>query len=78
MQFIFDLSFYLWVGAVEDRIYVPKRADRRQIQSTSDLIVASQAKVSSSLDGFSHQIRAAEPHGSIHVVCEHAGKSKMM
>lgn len=53
--------FYLWVDVVELRIYVLKCFYRRQIQSFSDLSVTSQAKVSSSLDGYGNQISPGEP-----------------
>lgn len=56
-----DSSFYLWVCAVELRIYLFKRVDWRQIQSFSDCSVTTEAKVSSSLDRHGHQICPGEP-----------------
>ena len=67
-------DLYLWVGAVELRIYVFKRLDRRKIQSFSELSVTTQAKVSSSLDGAGHQIWPSEPQGSVHEVCQGANE----
>ena len=69
MQYMFDRSLfkdifsshYLWVGAVELRIYVLKCFYRRQVQSFSDLSVTSKAKVSPPLNGHGHKISPGEP-----------------